>query len=235
MRKIAFITDVHLGEFYPIENGVDAKKNFEIVLNDISAKGIKDIIIGGDIGDANWHQYFFDLLKPFDYELILGNHDNYEEIKCHFIKGELATELFYTKEDEHYKYIYLDSSKGEIDSTQLGWLKKELRAKKQIVIFIHHPILSVNTLVDSLYPLKNRSEIQKVLNQIDIPITVFCGHYHTDHEQVEDNITQIVTPAISYQLLKNTTTIEIDNKSFGYSVIEFRQESIKTELVNLLG
>lgn len=58
MRRIAFITDVHLDEQFPIDNNVNPKQNLEIVLQDISKQGIKEIIFGGDIGEASSHSYF---------------------------------------------------------------------------------------------------------------------------------------------------------------------------------
>jgi hypothetical protein len=50
-KKIAYITDIHLDEQLPIDQGVDTRKNWEIILNDVSKKGIKEIIFGGDIGE----------------------------------------------------------------------------------------------------------------------------------------------------------------------------------------
>jgi 3',5'-cyclic-AMP phosphodiesterase len=66
MKRIAFITDIHLEEQFPIDNGVNPKQNLEIVLNDICNRNITEIIFGGDIGDAKSHQYFFDSLKNFN-------------------------------------------------------------------------------------------------------------------------------------------------------------------------
>ena len=50
-KKIAYITDIHLDEQLPIDQGVDTRKNWEIILNDVSKKGIKEIIFGGDLGE----------------------------------------------------------------------------------------------------------------------------------------------------------------------------------------
>jgi 3',5'-cyclic-AMP phosphodiesterase len=233
MKRIAFITDIHLAEQFPIDQGVNAKENFEMALADIKSKGITHIIFGGDIGDASAHSYFFDQLQPFSYELILGNHDKYVEVKNHFSKGDFAEALFYKKEDEHYKYLFLDSSTDEISHTQIEWLEKELHTTKQILIFNHHPILPIQTAVDKLYPLKNRDQVLTLLESSQQPITIFCGHYHTNDQQVRGAITQIATQALSFQLTKFTTAIDIDHRVFGYTMIDTTDSTIETTSINL--
>ena len=38
MRKIAYLTDLHLDETFPLEHGVDPKANLDVVLKDIKAE-----------------------------------------------------------------------------------------------------------------------------------------------------------------------------------------------------
>ncbi|MFN8712389.1 MAG: hypothetical protein ACK5Z2_06015 [Bacteroidota bacterium] len=53
MRRIAFLTDVHLDEQFPIDNDVDPYVNLRITLNDLSKRNITEIVVGGD----NYMQY----------------------------------------------------------------------------------------------------------------------------------------------------------------------------------
>ncbi|MBN8643404.1 MAG: metallophosphoesterase family protein [Flavobacteriales bacterium] len=231
MKKIAFITDVHLGEQFPIENNVDPKENFEKVLADISKRGINELIFGGDIGDASAHDFFFESVKPFTVDFIIGNHDKFNEVKKHLNKEINVEELYYTKEDNDYKYIFLDTSSEEISKAQLEWLEVEIISTKKIVFFIHHPIIKIETPVDQLYPLKNRDELKSILIKSKKECSVFCGHYHMNDETKFKNINQTITQSLSFQIVKNAEEIEIDNSNFGYRILVFHNDRIETEII----
>jgi 3',5'-cyclic-AMP phosphodiesterase len=232
MKKIAFLTDVHLGEQFPIDNKVNPKVNFERVLSDLSMKQITHIVFGGDIGDAGSHSYFFNALKQFSLHLILGNHDKFSEVKQHFNPSELSEQLCYKVEDLNYKFIFLDTSSDEIDDPQIEWLEKELATDKNLVLFIHHPVIEINTPVDKLYPLKNRERLKSVLLKNNKPVTIFCGHYHLNDEVIYKNLKQITTQSLSFQLVKNADKVVIENKNFGYRIIEMERDKIDTKFIS---
>jgi 3',5'-cyclic-AMP phosphodiesterase len=234
MKQIAFITDVHLNEQFPLDNQVNPTSNFETVLQDMANRNITNIIFGGDIGEASAHEYFFEKLKPFSLQLMLGNHDKYKDVSRYYINGNNADELFYNKEDGDYIYIFLDTSSDSISTQQLAWLQTQLSTTKKILLFIHHPILAVDTFVDNLYPLQNRKELADLLFASQKQITIFCAHYHINHEQSINNITQIITQSLSFQLVQNKTALQIDNKNFGYRIITFFKGTIETEIVNFV-
>ncbi len=232
MKRIAFITDIHLDEQFPIDNNVNPRKNFETVLVDIKNRKIDKVIFGGDIGEATAHKYFFEKLQNHSLHLILGNHDKFETVKEHFVKVINKEELYYKIEDENYQYIFLDTSLDELSKTQLKWLQNELSGKKKLILFIHHPILDIETQVDKVYPLKNREELKSVLVNFKNNVTVFCGHYHMNDEQEFKNIKQYTTQSMSFQLEKNAKEILVDNMNFGYRIIDINNNTIKTELIN---
>jgi 3',5'-cyclic-AMP phosphodiesterase len=231
MKRIAFLTDIHLDEQFPIDNNVNPRENLKIVLDDISRRGINDIVFGGDIGEATAHEYFFDALKKFSLKVILGNHDRFEEVRAYFNLTQNINEFHYKVEDDGYTYLFLDTSSDEISQNQLNWVQSELN-NKAIILFMHHPILQVNTPVDKLYPLKNREQLKGILHKHKRNITVFCGHYHMNDEQEYENIKQFTTQSLSFQLVKNATEIEIDHKNFGYRIIEIGDDKIETQLIN---
>lgn len=232
MKKITFITDIHLNESSP---ATDPKKNWTTIIEDLKSRGIGEVVFGGDIGDQSAHQWFFDTLQPFSLHLILGNHDRFDQVSSHYRKGSAEDELFYSVEADDYKFIFLDSSSAKISEQQLNWLKAETDTLKRIVLFIHHPVLAVDTPVDRVYPLQNRNELQHLLQATGKEITIFCGHYHMNDEQTEENIRQIITQASSFQVVKPAKEIVTHGAVFGYRVIEFCPDGIGTELVTFEG
>jgi Icc protein len=231
MRRIAFLTDVHLDEQFPIDNDVDPYENLRITLNDLSKRNITEIVVGGDIGEASSHEYFFDVLNQFSFKVILGNHDKFDEVKKHFSRDADKPELYYKEEDDNCLYIFLDTSSDEISENQLNWLKSELNNGKAVVLFVHHPVLAINTPVDILYPLKSRERLKSILLEHNNSVTIFCGHYHMNDEQEEDNVKQIITQSLSYQLEKDAPEIKILNSDFGYRIIEVNENKVEHRLI----
>lgn len=234
-RKIAHITDLHLEEKPLIEFEVRAKENWETILNSVKENGINDVIFTGDIGTHESNRWFFNSVKDqkLNFKIILGNHDLLSEAKKYydFDFPDDRKELYYSEEDEYAKYLFLDSSSGQIDSVQLGWLRKELQCNKRILLFIHHPILDTGTTPQREFPLKGSEKIKNALLEYTNEIYIFCGHLHLDDVQKEKNLTQWVTPAASYPLKKYSETTERDNLSFGYRIIEIEKDSINTKTV----
>ncbi|TYP71613.1 metallophosphoesterase family protein [Aquimarina intermedia] len=232
-KKIAYITDIHLDEKFPVDCGVDAQKNWKTLLQDISSRQINQIIFGGDIGLKSSNKWFFDSLKEYNLAITLGNHDSFDEVikYYNFENSRNQIELYYTQELEYFKFIFLDSSKGFISEQQLNWLTKELITQKKIVIFIHHPILAIEAEVDKRFALQQRGRIQTALLSSENEIYIFCGHYHFNDTQHIENIIQQVTPASSYQVEKLLGVIKINNAAFGYRIIELKKDTIQTNLV----
>ena len=235
MKKIAYTTDSHLDEQFPKEKGVDARQNWQRILDDVASKSINNIIFGGDIGEYTSNKWFFDSLADFKFNITLGNHDTFAEVIKHYkLASWVSTdELYYAFEDEFFKHIYLDSSTEKISATQFDWFKKALVTTKKILLFVHHPILKINTVVDERYPLKGREKIKSALHKIQNEITLFCGHCHTSDVRTEDNITQIMTTAASYQVEKNLEKIILNTEFFGYTIIEIERDKVNFEPIIL--
>ncbi|TRW23989.1 hypothetical protein FMM05_12590 [Flavobacterium zepuense] len=233
-KVIAFITDTHLGDTHTRCEGYNPAKQLDDVLNNSALQNATHLVFAGDITEPQMYPYFFNRLHSAypNYKAILGNHDKHAEAvkHCHY-KSASGTELYYSEEDEFYKYIYLDSSSSYISESQLQWLEQELDTSKKIVIFIHHPILAVATGMDSIYPLKNRDALRTLLHQLSNDVTIFCGHYHMPDKQQVGNIVQYITPATSFQVKKASDTIEVNTDSFGYRIITLKPQSVTTQLL----
>lgn len=234
IKNIAFITDMHLDETFPKTVGVDAYKNLQIVLQDLKKHDVDTIIIGGDIGESNVVAPFINQLHDYNVYIILGNHDRYADTAEFIdnIKNEGKDELFYHVELENHQLIFMDSSSEKVSDVQLQWLDQQLITDKIILLFIHHPVLAVNTAIDRLYPLKNREIVRSRIQHLSKTITIFCGHYHmAENTKFNSNIIQYITPAVSYQVKKNDSIIKTTNTFFGYRIIRLGGVALQTELV----
>lgn len=225
MRRIAYVTDLHLDESFPAEHHVNAKQNWQHVLDDIKNENITHIVVGGDIGETSCYPWFFDSVKAFSFQLTLGNHDSYSNVKTHLnLTTSGSEDLFYHNEDDTFKFLFVDTSSYRLGTQQMQWLGEELRTEKKVVLFMHHPVLEVDTKVDQLHPLQNRGEVKSCLVKSGREITIFCGHYHLADEQHAGNIRQIISPAVSFQMMKSADQLLIDGRRFGYRVITFMDD-----------
>lgn len=232
-HKIAYITDLHLDEQFPKDHGVDSRLNWQVILNDVSEKNISKIIYGGDIGESSSNQWFFKTLESYDLEITLGNHDKFSEVKKYYPNtiDPNIPELYYSKDEELHKYIFLDTSAGSISKRQFKWLESELRSTKKKLLFAHHPILSVDTEADRQFALKGREELKQLLLNSGQEVVIFCGHYHMSDHSVVNNIEQYITPASSVQVVKNDHEIILDGQTFGYRIIDINNNGLETELI----
>lgn len=234
-KTIALLTDIHLDEESSIHKIINVRQQWQKLLQDVVSRNVDEIMIAGDIGEAIAYPWFFQTLKEtnIDTRLILGNHDSFADAMKYYKNDGQVTqnELYYSFEDEHYLYMFMDSSSFEISSDQYKWLSKNIVQDKKIILFIHHPVLPVDSEVDRLYPLKNREIIKEKLQSIPNEIVIFCGHYHTNDESFDKNITQYVTLATSFQIDKHTKNIELDISKFGYRLIHITKDGITTELI----
>lgn len=232
-KKIAYVTDIHLDEQFPIDQGIDARANWKVILEDIYARGIDEIIFGGDIGEKAANQWFFDSLRNYELSITLGNHDYFNEVIKYYDFEILnqQTELYYSQERKDYKLIFLDSSAGSISQAQFDWFRLELLSAKRILVFIHHPILAVDAEVDKRFGLIDRDRMKEELLKVEGEVVVICGHYHFEDEITYRNIRQYITPASSYQVVKIPDEIKVNTDAFGYRIIELKETGMKTDLV----
>jgi 3',5'-cyclic-AMP phosphodiesterase len=229
MRTFAYITDIHLDE--PMTHGLvfDARVNWLRILADVQARGIDTIVFGGDIGESSANAWFFETLRPFKLHISLGNHDTSNVAIQHFRNEHLTEtpELYYAFEDAEAKYLFLDSSKNTLSDQALLWFKDQMQdVQKPVALFIHHPVLRVNTLVDERYPLTNRNMLREILTTCGQPVTIFSGHYHTNDDQQWHNLRQVVTLSAAFQVAQNTTDIVLDDKRFGYRIVRLEAGQI---------
>jgi len=250
-RKIvAHFTDTHLGQKLVMggaiagdkmrydENPEEHQDHLRSVLDHMSRRGISDVIFGGDIGTSKSVPGFFELLNEYNFttSIILGNHDTYGNVAqyCSVGTNTIQGKLCFSHDDGHLKRIFLDSSDNMVGDDQLAWLARELNGASNVALFLHHPILEIDTpLEQSGASLRDRDKIKMLLASTDCEVSVFCGHYHMIDEACDGSIRQFVTPAVSYQIIKQADRVRVDISTFGYRILEIDGPEITTEVVLL--
>lgn len=233
MKQIAYITDAHIDESFPKTLGVDARANWSKILADIRGRQIDELVFGGDMGEPETNQWFFQSMGDFKLDVTLGNHDEYQTVMKYFnhhsYNGE--KELFYAYDDEGFRRIYLDSSAEKISDSQYKWFSEQLKTELPILLFIHHAIFPVEAAIDRKHYLSGRETIQQLVINSGKKVHIFCGHYHLVHEQKIGEIRQYISPAVSYQVCKDEDPIQVTADFFGYRIIKMIDQEIETETV----
>ncbi|MGK7391406.1 MAG: metallophosphoesterase family protein [Candidatus Cyclobacteriaceae bacterium M2_1C_046] len=234
MKKIAYITDLHLKDELPHSHGVNTRENLEHILRDVKDQQIKEIIIGGDLGQTEEYPWLFDQLKDYDIHITLGNHDQYKDVKKYYSRNSNAeNELYYSFIEEGFQFIILDSSNDKLNDKQVKFLKKKIdTAPEPLLIFIHHPIIEVDTYVDRKYPLHNRDKVFDILSNSKRDVFIFCGHYHTEDHAEKKNIKQHVIPAASLPIKKKLEGFEPDTSFYSYSILQLQDGEINFYIKN---
>lgn len=236
METIAQISDMHLDDFLSRECAIDGRDHVSRILDDIARRGVRTVVFTGDFGERESLEWLREELvrhrvRPF---YVLGNHDAYDP----FFKSENANRpyreegMFYSRELEGALLLFLDSSSGAISEIQLEWLLGAAGRARRLVLFIHHPIFDCgDSVMDRMFPLKDRARIQDILLGLDRDISIFCGHYHTDHERRIGRIVQTCAPSSLVQIRPRAERIEPDASYYGYRLIRLSPESAESELI----
>ncbi|WP_158820576.1 metallophosphoesterase [Granulicella sp. S156] len=245
-KSIAYVTDAHIGQKIVLGEKAESgkmrylreseehKDNLKLILDDIAKRGITEVVFGGDIGTKDGNEWFFNLIGKYNFKLrmVLGNHDSFSEVSKHYSSPNSDDELKYAYEEGSFKYIYLDSSSNSISDHQFRWLQQEMNTEKKMILFLHHPVLEIDTPLDRAGAALNaREKIRAALLEAKRETVIFCGHYHMEDDAIDGNIRQFVTPAASYQIVKISDEIAIDEQSFGYRLMEIDGSEISTEVV----
>lgn len=233
-RSFAFVTDTHLDDAFTRSHQVPVREELVLLLQEIAGKGIREVVIGGDIGEPSSHPFLFDVLKQYtpEYKIILGNFDKLEDIRQHYLPpGLVDGTMCYSEDRDGFRYIFLDTSAEVISDAQLQWLEQQVKTAGRILLFLHHPVVEIPVLVDGLQPLKGREKVKALLLEHPHAVYVFCGHIHVTDQRQEHNIHQTVTPATSVQFVKEATELEADLSYFGYSIITIAGDTVTTEII----
>jgi len=248
-RVIAYFTDPHIGQKVAADadaagskmsytvNGHEHKSNLDVVVSDITARGVTEAIFGGDVGTPQSNEWFFAQVKGkfASFDLTLGNHDSIGRIAGHFDTGvSIAKDKYYhLRQSAHFDHVVLDTSSNAMDDAQLQWFAEVLgQSRRPLILFVHHPVLPVASSLDkSGASLQGRLELQRLLLESRRRIDIFCGHYHMSDLAKIDGVTQHLTFAVSYQIEKNALQLTLNHSAFGYRLITLDGDEVATDTI----
>lgn len=237
--KIVQITDIHLGRLEDRPMGIDTRKQFLEVLNEVTKLTPDLLVITGDIclKDPFFEAYLFlkDALDrlTFPFRIVSGNHDDNELlVKAFGWKKVLVDGAYYFLEVfEGRKPIYfLDSSKNKIDPKQMAWLSAKIENEtKDALIFIHHPpCKSGARFMDQRYPMEGGNDLMKLLQASPRTFHLYCGHHHIDKTILKKNVLVHVTPSTYLQIVAEKIEFEMDHHRAGYRIIDWDETEVRS-------
>jgi len=107
-----------------------------------------------------------------------------------------------------------------------------LDTEEAVLLFLHHPVIAVDTPLDRFgAALKDQELVNACLQECNKEEALFCAHYHMQDTVAEGVIRQFVTPDASYQILRDAKEIMVDSPVFGYRLINVGETELKTEVV----
>ncbi|MCK9561810.1 MAG: metallophosphoesterase [Bacteroidales bacterium] len=235
--RIIQISDIHIPHEVEKTHDIPVRENFSRILTSIASLQYDALVFTGDLaykeGDAAIYQYIKQELssisKPIFY--IPGNHDSPELFAQFFLENASSSILYYKKTVQNKTFLFLDTSQNYIDAAQIAWLKTELMAMQDVVIFMHHPPCYCGVeYMDTHHALQNQEEILSVLYAHQHTISVFCGHYHHAKEIISKNVHVHICPSTYYQINPVGLQFAIGSKEIGFRLISF-SSTIKTEVI----
>ncbi len=246
MVRIAHITDLHIAS--KDENaGVDVRKNFLSIIESIREhiNEIDHIVITGDLcfteGSAEVYTWIRKQIESLQvsFSVIPGNHDNILMMKELFNMPQSYLKedgLYYKKDIGFGEANFMDTSQHKVTEYQLEWLDHQLaESNKPKLLFMHHPPVKAGiTYMDRNHALQNIDDLNEILVKNEEHVQVFCGHYHTEKELTEGNISVYITPSNYCQIDQVKDEFTIDHYRFGWRMITWRKNKIATSEVKYL-
>jgi Icc protein len=236
--RIAHVTDLHLDDFLAGDSDLDSRGQCLAILSDIRARGIGMVVLTGDLGEAASADWLAGRLEDagLDFLAVPGNHDEPGLWPAGLSMPAAAGVPAYCRREDLGldRFLYLDSRAGELPAEALAWLAAELAGggPGRLFVFTHYPILDCGgSAMDRLYPLKGRERVRELLAAGGRETWIFCGHYHTAHEQAEARLRQAVTPSGLLQVRQRAQAIEREDGGFGYRIIDITPDRVGSRVV----
>ncbi len=228
LREISFgiVTDVH-ADMLP-----DAGQRLAKFINEAQIENVDFIIQLGDFCRPReneksifeiWNEY-----PGLKYH-VLGNHDVDFNIKKEIIEFWDMPSNYYSFDKDNFHFIVLDANylyqdgkyidyananfyvsdeqRAYINPEQIKWLKKDLEKTDKLTIIFSH-----QSLINVLWGVKNRIEIQEILEQenknagFQKVIACFNGHDHIDFHREINGIHYFEINSVGYQWMGNGYT-----------------------------
>ncbi len=248
--RIIQFSDLHLLETDDGElRGVRTAACFDVVWNAVlsSYSDADMFVFTGDIAahaEEGAYRQVRAKCEPFlpRSRMITGNHDDGGLLRRCFpdvVPGESGPVVF-SESLGGWRLIGLDTLvegavQGRLSEAQLQWLSEELArfAEQPILLFMHHPPISVDSSWLDEIMLENPEGLAAVLASAPQVRAVFCGHVHHEFEGRLGQVPVYTVPSTAIQFAPGTAELVIDEEPPGFRVIELHGGKFATQVVRV--
>lgn len=232
------LTDMQMGMISNNQNCEAENQLFNKAVSEVNKLKPAFVVITGDLvnnrTDSNQIKSFQNIKalinKHIRVYLIPGNHDlgqkpNNETLSF-YLKHYKSDRFAFNYKG--YKFIGINSSlinSGiEQENAQMEWLKTQLKGKKPVILFSHHPFFIIDINEKDKYeniPQAKRMEYMQLFKEHGVT-KIFAGHYHNNSLAQFDGIEMITTSAVGKPLGKAKS---------GYRVVTVYKDSVSHKYI----
>lgn len=238
-NRLLQVTDLHLfgdknAKFLGISPYIHLLQTIEHIKRHEGENPAELLLLTGDISqDYSLFSYenalnaINGLHTPF--LVIPGNHDDDDVLQQRFAKHATNNHFFNLSLPLHgdWHAILLNSHwqkhiAGMLADKTLTFLRNELalHRDKNIMIFLHHHVLPLNSKWIDKLGLLNAQQFLDIVALNSNVRAVFSGHVHQESHNQYQHIDFYTTPAIAVQFTPQTPTFSLDKQMPGYRVID---------------
>jgi len=201
------ITDPHIAAETERPFGKDTRDLFLKSLEFQKRERPDLLVVTGDLcfreGEEETYLWIVEQLDKLSvpYRVLPGNHDRPSTLARAFKMGDHlknSGELYFDEIIDGYQFIYTDSSAGEFSSEQWDWLYHRCLQDDRFpkLLFTHHPPLRGEVpYMDNEHPFRQWGLFEEFIEKTRTPISVFCGHYHTEKSLLRPGVSVFITPS----------------------------------------
>lgn len=240
MLRLAQLSDIHITPTDEPIRGMDSRRHFLAVLEELRDEALDLLVISGDLafneGETEAYEWIREALAdfPVPYLLMMGNHDNLHNLDAIFQleRDQLNGYLCYERDIKGYHLLFLDTAAHQLPSVQQEWLAERCEADaRPKLLFMHHPPLHCGcAFMDGRHYLRNRDSVWEQLCRHDNLPFVFCGHYHTERHIMRDGKQVFITPSTLMQIGQDHEKFSIEHMRPGWRMIEWDGEELRTHV-----
>lgn len=228
--KIAQISDLHLSADDATHRDIPVREQFVRTLERALEARPDMIVLSGDLsadhGEVGAYRFLQKCLDTIEVPVFLmaGNHDVADTLKEMFpLPGtQQGSEYNYQIEFKGHPLLFLDTSTNRVSNQQLDWLDAAANHYRgtEVLLFLHHPPVDCSCLfMDRQYPLQNRADTWRVIQQLKNVNRIFCGHYHIDKIVQANNKYIYLCPSTMMQINDTHPDFEIVSHHPGWREI----------------
>lgn len=239
MSLISLLADIHVADSPADSLGIDTQTNFSQVVSHLRGQRPDLLVLMGDYSirepqraHLEWVHSRAQLVGA-PILAIAGNHDDSPDVADVFALPQApnTSQLYYRREINGQRALFLDTSAGYIDSDQLDWLHIEIRGSRSpTLVFMHHPPTAMGVpFMDERYGFRDQSgEVFNLLFGGKVPVHVFSGHYHTARSTQIGMHSLHLCPSTYFQIDPSTSEFAVSHAMPGIRHIELLDDQIRT-------